>query len=686
MARDTSSSNIAEEIPEHLFRVICDSFPHKVSGDALVASVYGEWGCGKTWCLKQLEQRFDDYGKEPRRLTADSSSEQANGDRYALYVPVFFSPWRYEQEAHLVIPLIKTVERSISAYQKSNFDPVNTQQPKRARLTTWFKKITGQTEQSDQTEGTPFSAKEAADFLTKSAKTIGSLATSIAAGMKFSFGLPMAKIDIDGKKMLDEARAQDAANKQQSPNDFAESLESLYYDCFSSLEQMTQSDSHSRFQLRLVVLIDDLDRCLPEKAVQMLESIKLFLNMPNFAFVLAVDDEVIERGINHRYRDYYLKQEKDQEQNGIQPPITGSEYLEKIVHLPVHLPRWSKNQVEGFILSHFPDLYYMPANTAETTAAKSRDASSEDVQANGSDENAEQQGQEAAQQVRRHLLALFTDPRVVPPIPRKLIRLAEAIRFRLVHLQQLGASDFILQHDSEYTHMARLLLLQQIYPDIFRMLRSSSAIYDWLFDSRFVSDEQSPGKLMVNKETVPKAASSAGVLWQRFCQQLLATQHNRYGLNVFAAFSGEGQKPPAGVHRERFNQYYIYAEAASASPSTAPASSAAGEQQQLPVAQLSVSAEEATEALLSQDIAYRQAFINDNHLTNRQLPSAVFTLLNEKLDQQLDAQPSYQGLLTDLRWLTDMAEVTSPEQLKQLYLTHRILEKIQANQGRAHEQ
>lgn len=49
--------------------------------------------------------------------------------------------------------------------------------------------------------------------------------------------------------------------------------------------------------LNLLFLIDDLDRCLPEKAVEMLESIKQFLEVPGCAFVLAVDDEIIERGI-----------------------------------------------------------------------------------------------------------------------------------------------------------------------------------------------------------------------------------------------------------------------------------------------------------------------------------------------------------------------------------------------------
>jgi predicted KAP-like P-loop ATPase len=49
--------------------------------------------------------------------------------------------------------------------------------------------------------------------------------------------------------------------------------------------------------LRLVVFIDDLDRCLPDKAVEVLEAIKLFLDTTGCVFVLGLDQSVITRGI-----------------------------------------------------------------------------------------------------------------------------------------------------------------------------------------------------------------------------------------------------------------------------------------------------------------------------------------------------------------------------------------------------
>ena len=45
---------------------------------------------------------------------------------------------------------------------------------------------------------------------------------------------------------------------------------------------------------RLIVLVDDLDRCLPQIAIETLEAIRLFLFVPRAAFVIAADEGMIE--------------------------------------------------------------------------------------------------------------------------------------------------------------------------------------------------------------------------------------------------------------------------------------------------------------------------------------------------------------------------------------------------------
>ena len=93
---------------------------------------------------------------------------------------------------------------------------------------------------------------------------------------------------------------------------------------------------------RLVVFVDDLDRCLPEKAIEVLEAIKLFVDAPGCVFFLGLDREVIERGIEIRYQEHKRK-------NGDNYVIDGARYLEKIIQLPFQLPAVERSKMDEFV-------------------------------------------------------------------------------------------------------------------------------------------------------------------------------------------------------------------------------------------------------------------------------------------------------------------------------------------------
>jgi len=86
---------------------------------------------------------------------------------------------------------------------------------------------------------------------------------------------------------------------------------------------------------RAFVFIDDLDRCLPEAALEIFEAIKLFLDASGCAYVVAVDREVIRKGLRLRYgkngqiADWYTLVDPD-------------EYIEKTISLSYDLPRLSR--------------------------------------------------------------------------------------------------------------------------------------------------------------------------------------------------------------------------------------------------------------------------------------------------------------------------------------------------------
>ncbi len=49
---------------------------------------------------------------------------------------------------------------------------------------------------------------------------------------------------------------------------------------------------------RLIVLVDDLDRCLPETAIETLEAIRLFVMLPRTAFVIGADEAMIRYAVS----------------------------------------------------------------------------------------------------------------------------------------------------------------------------------------------------------------------------------------------------------------------------------------------------------------------------------------------------------------------------------------------------
>ncbi|HSK54683.1 MAG TPA: P-loop NTPase fold protein [Jiangellales bacterium] len=92
---------------------------------------------------------------------------------------------------------------------------------------------------------------------------------------------------------------------------------------------------------RIVVFIDDLDRCAPARVVEVLEAVHLLLAYRLFVVVIAVDSRWLQQSLRAHYRDL-LAGERGR-------AATPLDYLEKIVQLPYQLPRMNRGQVTAMI-------------------------------------------------------------------------------------------------------------------------------------------------------------------------------------------------------------------------------------------------------------------------------------------------------------------------------------------------
>ncbi|MGB7333009.1 MAG: P-loop NTPase fold protein, partial [Terriglobales bacterium] len=84
---------------------------------------------------------------------------------------------------------------------------------------------------------------------------------------------------------------------------------------------------------RVVVLIDDLDRCAPDLLPRLLMSLREILDLPGFTFLLAFDDEIVARALVSANPAW----------------IVGSTFLEKILDFQYHLPAITEKQKERFV-------------------------------------------------------------------------------------------------------------------------------------------------------------------------------------------------------------------------------------------------------------------------------------------------------------------------------------------------
>lgn len=89
---------------------------------------------------------------------------------------------------------------------------------------------------------------------------------------------------------------------------------------------------------KVVIFIDDLDRCDPKKAVEVLEATKLLLELKQFIVFLAIDARIITQAVEEHYGKVLTEAE-----------ITGYEYLDKIVQIPFSIPEPRPADVRNYL-------------------------------------------------------------------------------------------------------------------------------------------------------------------------------------------------------------------------------------------------------------------------------------------------------------------------------------------------
>lgn len=239
------------------------------SNPQFAMGIFGSWGSGKTTLMREIA----------KSLSPDN------------IIKVEFNAWRYEKETHLIVPLLDCVREAVALW-------------------------------SDGKD------KDSRAQAVKVASTVGRAVKSILAGVSLKVGLPAAiELSYDANKSLAEVKDWKQAEKD------ARTPGSFYHATFNALSKVFQDFVGDKAQRRIVVFIDDLDRCLPQGALDVLEAMKLFFDFPGFVFVVGLDHVVVQRYIDSRYQP---EAPAPQGSDGNTPPplIRGADYIKKIFQVP----------------------------------------------------------------------------------------------------------------------------------------------------------------------------------------------------------------------------------------------------------------------------------------------------------------------------------------------------------------
>lgn len=190
---------------------------------------------------------------------------------------------------------------------------------------------------------------------TKAVSTAAPLIASIATGNPLPVILNLPK----GAKEIGNAIKDLSDSAQSIKENYLKDVEEKNDDSIVGNVRKFRKEFEESLQVddikRVVVLVDDLDRCQPERIIETLEAIKLFLSVKRTTFIIAADENVIKYAIREKYPpldDFKVELDK--------------EYIEKIIQLPIYIPELSSKDIQNYLLLLVMQKYMQPEKFAET--------------------------------------------------------------------------------------------------------------------------------------------------------------------------------------------------------------------------------------------------------------------------------------------------------------------------------
>ena len=378
----------------------------------LTVGIHGDWGAGKSSILKMIETE----------LSSDKN-----------VAVLWFNGWTFEgfDDAKTVL-----IENTITELcrQRSTVGKVKEKANKLLKRVNWLKI-------AKRSSGVAFNVLTGLPSPDQIETVVGALR---------SLGKDIA--NIEGSEVpakLEEIAAflkpaEDGDNLPESIHQFREDFQDLLNE--AKIEQ-------------LVVLIDDLDRCLPATAVQTLEAMKLFLFVPKSAFVIGADEAMIEYAVRQHFPDLPVA-------SG--PLPYARNYLEKLIQVPFRIPALGAQETRTYVtLLLVQSIVGEDHDGFDKLLAKAKDSLKEPWHGTGLSQT---DVQEVDGSAKDELNSAFVLAQQIAPIlaegtkgnPRQIKRFLNALVVRQVIAKARGFDEQIKQ-----PVLAKLMLAERFQPDFY---------------------------------------------------------------------------------------------------------------------------------------------------------------------------------------------------------------------------
>ena len=251
----------------------------------VTVGVLGDWGSGKSSLLGMVAQRLS-----PVAEAATSP-----------YVVVSFSPWRYEAYEDVKAALMDAVLTKVS-------ERVPVGDAEKSGVLRRLRAMVAR-----MMAGPAAAARVLAPAVGRAVAMHEQLSPEVGAAVGSAL--------VAGAEAVASQADADRKEEQGPPTVF-ESVANFRAEFERLVEGLADVEA-------VIVLIDDLDRCLDDTIVDVFEAIRLFLQVSSTAFVIAANRDIVQAAVERRY-----------------PPARegdaslGRDYLEKVIQIGLQFPRW----------------------------------------------------------------------------------------------------------------------------------------------------------------------------------------------------------------------------------------------------------------------------------------------------------------------------------------------------------